>query len=955
MPRGPQVTERTFYPHLLKVIESKGGTGVTEVSYNSEPDIEFNLLERRWLLSVKIGETPSIIKSAFLQYLRHKEESGLDQGLLLLLPLSVRNTPAEALALEKVVNETPITVLVDAGPVKGEYRNRPFPDILDLLGYEVAPLIAKGEAKPYPLSLVLSLLREQVMEMMNELTLDESEILRIITDRALLTNVGQLRPGEAENVARFLAAYIILSQILFLRLLASVRPYIITGERPLTRRRLREAFARVLDINYRPVYEIDVLDAVPEPYLRDTFNLIWGLAIENIRYELPGRLFHELMPPTIRKLLAAFYTRPQAAEILARLTIELSEDTVFDPACGSGTILVAAYKEKSRLHQKEGWPWNPHRRFCEDDIFGADIMPFATHLATANLAAMDVSETIERTQVIMNDALRLHPGIAYESGFQAGLFPTPIRARRTSGEEYTVSFNQVKVVLMNPPFTKVERGIRRYVDMNVFRRRAGGEVGLWGHFIFLADVFLENNGMLGAVLPVNLLRGRESKRVRNFLLQEWTPLYLLKPTLNYGFSEWAEYRDIIFVARKQPPPAGHQVKFALIKQNLTLLQEDDIEEICSLIKTENHLRSENLDIHTEPLSELNNRFMNLMWFCGVSDFGHRDKIVSFYNKFKDHLLPFPKQQRYFKEGYRPVPEGVSSFLFLTRRINDARIQEAFLAFDSEDSAKVSAYSHLGVRYNIEKDCLTPTLRTPIGLQSMNITGLHDYIAHKPYRNLRRVVEACGFSTRLRWRDFWNELGTELKIKETYLVTMRRINPYSPNTHLISFLSEEPISPSNMVNIVTETNIDRAKAVCVLLNSCIFLAQFFLLKEESTGRYIDIRFYDLYEMRLYPQDHHINALVDVYQKYSESLFLSLRDQFDSAFEARYEEFWENARGTPQRRLFSVLEEPIRPSPLRVDFDLDVCRALDVPLSERELVELYTILVKEMIITRGLLRD
>ena len=30
----------------------------------------------------------------------------------------------------------------------------------------------------------------------------------------------------------------------------------------------------------------------------------------------------------------------------------------------------------------------------------------------------------------------------------------------------------------------------------------------------------------------------------------WTPLCILKPTFNYGFSEWSEYRDLLLIARK---------------------------------------------------------------------------------------------------------------------------------------------------------------------------------------------------------------------------------------------------------------------------------------------------------------------------------------------------------------------------------------------------------------------
>ncbi len=497
----PSVTERTFYPALLKLIADKGGAGVQEVEFNSVPDILFNFLDRRWILSVKLGESPGIVKDAFVQYLRHKEESGLEHGLLLLLPESLRTTQPTESDVYAAVIASRVAVLIDAGPYKDEVRDRAFSQVLDLLKTEFGPLIARGVAKHYPLALVIDLLRTQVIEVMDQLSLREEAILKIVTDRKLLTDLGRLSKKEADEVARFLAAYIIISQILFLRLLAVVRRDVLGGSGPMTRTRLRQAFNRVLNINYRPIYELDVLDAVGDKYIRDTFDLIWGLEVERVRYELPGRVFHDLMPSKIRKLLAAFYTRPQAAALLARLTVTHSTDSVFDPASGSGTILVAAYREKLRLHEAEGRGGSPHKRFCEDEIFGGDIMPFAVHLTSANLAAMNPAETIGQTQIIQDDSLDLFPGTTYKGSLQLRLFPAAKKAKKASGEEYSVKLGKVDVVVMNPPFTKVERGIKKYVDMNRFKEVAGGEVGLWGHFIFLADEFLEEGGVYGAVLP----------------------------------------------------------------------------------------------------------------------------------------------------------------------------------------------------------------------------------------------------------------------------------------------------------------------------------------------------------------------------------------------------------------------------------------------------------------------
>jgi hypothetical protein len=950
-----QVTERTFYPPLLQIIREKGGTGVSEVAYNSVPDIEFTFIGRRWLLSVKIGDTSVTRLSAFLQYLRHKQESGIEYGLLLILPESVRRVAASEQLVYQALLSSTVSVLVDAGTVKDEFRDRTFPLILDTIQAEIEPLINAQAPRYYPLSLVIELLKAQVTEVMAGIDLREDQILRIVTDRHLLTDLAakKLTPTQVEGVTRFLAAYIVLSQILFLRMFTTAHPDIQPPRMPINSSRLRRSFRRILEINYRPIFELDVLEAVPAGYLKDVFDLIWGLEIEKVRYELPGRVFHALMPPEIRKLLAAFYTRPQAAEILANLTITSSDVDVFDPACGSGTILVAAYKRKKQLFEAEHRVGNPHKRFCEEEIFGADIMPFAVHLTSANVSAMDVRETLDRNLIIHGDGLTLTPGHDEESGLQQfGLFPTSPHAQRSTGDAYLVPLRRVAAVLMNPPFTKTERGIAEYVDMRRFRPRVGGEVGLWGHFVLLANEFLSRNGVYGAVIPVNILRGRESSAVRDFLFREWTPLYVLKPVLNYGFSEWAEYRDVIVVAQKTPPAEDHAVKFCLVKQDLTRISENDIIQLCETIRAEDTFRSESIDIDSQPLAEVNTRRANMMWFCGVSDLRHRDTLTNFIVKFNNSLSSL--DTGYFREGYRPVPKGVSGFLFFTRALNAARIAQAFLHFNTERRRTIEARTELGVTFEIGLDEVRPTLRTPVGLETMNLTGKHDYIASGPYEELVRVKRASGFTARIP-QPFWNNLTRELNAVETNIVISRRVNPYSPNTNLFAFVSDTLISPSNQVNVVRERDLNVAKALVTIFNSVVFLSQFFLLKEESTGRYIDIRFYDMAEMILRPTARAVQRLQSVYGTFSDEPFPSLRNQLDANFEHRYEEFWERQRDSSQQRLWSILGEEIQPAEIRLNFDREVCRALGIRVTNRELVDIYRTLVNEMIITRHLTSD
>jgi hypothetical protein len=948
-----QVTERTFYPALINFIKENGGSGIQEVSFNSEPDILFKLFNRDWLLSVKLGENITILKAGFIQYQRHKEESHLNHGLLLFLPDYLRKTePTEAAIVNAIANAQG-TCLIDTPPLKEEYRSLAFPQILIRLINEIQPKLEQRLEKAFPLKLVIELLQQHVIELMETIHLADRQMLRIITDRKLLSNIGHLSASQNESAGKFLAAYIVLSQILFLRLFGSAQPHKLPPDlRPVTHYSLRKAFSRILEINYRPIYKVDVLDSVSEDYLRDTFDLIWGLEVERSRYELPGRIFHELMPSGIRKMLAAFYTRPQAADILAGLTIQNSNDTVFDPASGSGTILVSAYRRKSELLQEEGKVGNPHKRFCENEIFGADIMPFAVHLTSANLAAMDPGVTIERTQIIQGDSIKLSRGRKYHDGLQLDMFPTAAEAKTVAGKSYEVNLKRVNIVLMNPPFTKVERGIQKYVDMKRFYKVCGGEVGLWGHFITLADDFLEDGGVYGAVIPINILRGRESSKIRKFCLSKWTPLYILKSTANYGFSEWSEYRDILFIARKGVPSDRHKVKFCLVKKDLRQLTHDDVafidQRICSL----STLRSEDLDIDSFSIKDLQNRFNNMMWFCGVTNFDHRDILTSFINRFSDKLRRVP--DGYFREGYRPVPKGVSSFLFMTRNIHPCRTEEAFLWFNEEMTNKIAAKSHLGIGYEIEKGSLVPTLRTGIGIRTMDISSKWDYVARHPYRAMRRVLSACGFRKpkNFAWETFWQSLEHELNEVKTNLVVIHRINPYSPNTHLVSFLSDQRISPSNVLNVVKETDYGRAKAVSVLMNSIVFLSQFFLLKEETTGRYINVRFYDLEEMDIYPPPNTIKRLAKVFDDFALVEFPSLREQLDANFDIRYRNYWTEKRKL-QASMFS--DTPIQPSQTRIQFDKAVLEAIGLTVEGAELNQVYATIVNEMILTRGLQRD
>ncbi|MEW6145732.1 MAG: N-6 DNA methylase [Thermodesulfobacteriota bacterium] len=941
---GGKITERTLYHPLMQILNENNASGISELRYNGEPDIVFEFLGEKWLLPVKIGQNNKILTNNLIQAERHRRESRINNCTLLFFPDSIRKTHPSEEAVERAVRNSECKIIVLSDLIQSEYISK-FPEFLFELSTEIQVLKNQKQQKYFSLDFVVPILQTHLQDIMHSLKLQESQVMQVVADKSLFKSLGHIKADE-NQVVRFLAAYVFTSQILFLRLFQSAlgKPQFIP---PATRIKLRDAFNEILEINYEPIFSIDVLEAIPDAFIKDTYDLIHGLRIENIKYELPGRIFHELLPPEIRKMLAAFYTRPYAADILAGLSINDYNARIFDPACGSGTILVSAYKRKKQLAFDEHLL---HKKFCEEDIHGADIMPFAVHLTVTNLASLDVATTINETRITEADSLKLFVGDKYTAGVRIGeLFPSLVKGKKAKGGEHEFKLNEMDAVLMNPPFTKVERGIGKYILMNRFKDECGGEVGLWGHFIFLADNFLRPGGILGAVIPINVLRGRESAKVREFLFSEYTPLYILKLVNNYAFSEGAEYRDIIFIAQKKKPLDGHKVKFCLIKRDITKFLDKDIKSIITQIKTQEHLRSNELDINSETVADIRSRMDNLMWFIGISDFVGKDSITQFFPEILSNLRKFPNS--YSKEGYR-FAEGISKAILATRRLSDARVEKAFLFFDKEDKNNISARTHSGIHYSLEKDAFVPGLRTTVSLNNMDITSSLDYIACSSYKEFLRVKKACGFNGKVNWTVIQDALS---KIK-TNIAIARRINPFSPNIHLVSFFSPVYFHPGDQFKVILENDINTAKAICVLLNSILFFAQFFLLKEESTGRQVDIRGSDFDEMYLYPNSKlHITSLAKIFNRFSNVDFPCLAEQFDKNFFARYEEWWEREMDRGEKHLISVLNKSVSPSDVRIDFDLAVLEALGISVKRKELIKLYEIFVNEMIITRGLKKD
>jgi len=152
----------------------------------------------------------------------------------------------------------------------------------------------------------------------------------------------------------------------------------------------REAYPHILGFDLFPILRGDLRIVYSIARVVSTLKT---LRPQHIREDLFGRLYHETIPPETRKNLGAFYTKPEAAKLLASLAIDRWDAKVLDPACGSGTLLVEAYQRKAALAP----PMNKeelHEKLI-NDIWGIDVMYFAYHMTSMNLTAQNIEVPIK--------------------------------------------------------------------------------------------------------------------------------------------------------------------------------------------------------------------------------------------------------------------------------------------------------------------------------------------------------------------------------------------------------------------------------------------------------------------------------------------------------------------------------------------------------------------------------
>ena len=384
---------------------------------------------------------------------------------------------------------------------------------------------------------------------------------------------------------------------------------------------LRDAWRMILAVDYRPVFESArrVLYAPAQDHCWQ--NAVRGVARASLtvsrdaasaRHDLLGRIFHMLLDTA--RYDGSFYTSTSAAVLLAGLAIrecDIPSDLpqtdfkIVDPACGTGTLLMAA-AERIRDLRGPDHTGTDAAALIEKIMWGFDVNTTACHMAATTLGLLSPSTAFRNMNVHMmplgvtgGDArvgsLEMLDRRAVRVDWSRDGAQTSFGFVDASGEQVDAGAvaevlpNQFDLVIMNPPYTRdslrhdqfsktVERRLKAR-EKSLMQGRHGHGSSAGTMFMDLGEHLckLSDGAALAVVLPLTGAANPSGSKVRQMLAEQFHIEWVVcshDPNRPW-FSENTSISEMLVVARRHSNEPTHTLptKFVCLKRNSLLVTD----------------------------------------------------------------------------------------------------------------------------------------------------------------------------------------------------------------------------------------------------------------------------------------------------------------------------------------------------------------------------------------------
>lgn len=244
--------------------------------------------------------------------------------------------------------------------------------------------------------------------------------------------------------------------------------------------------------------------------------------------EINARQHERIYSINHRKLFGAHYTPDSVVDYIVNRTIRPYLDSpdfllsikILDPACGSGLFLLKAFDVLAGCWNRSFGKFTSEdaQHLIKNSLFGIDIDEQAVFAARRNLhqkALRNADSFNLDSNIVVGDALSLRH---LSDQMQLG---EPMARRKPLGEKFLPhSFN---CIIGNPPYVRIQNTPldkrKRYVSSYT---TASGRFDVSALFVELSEYLLKENGRLGFIVSNKLLTTSGAKKLRSFLLTNFT-------------------------------------------------------------------------------------------------------------------------------------------------------------------------------------------------------------------------------------------------------------------------------------------------------------------------------------------------------------------------------------------------------------------------------------------------
>ena len=349
-----------------------------------------------------------------------------------------------------------------------------------------------------------------------------------------------------------------------------------------------DAWNLILALDYKPIFETGraALQACPpDPAftnaVRETAKAALAVAgnIAGLRHDLMGRIFHRVLDSAPYD--GSFYTSTPAATLLATLAIDenmrdwndsdaVANLRIVDPACGTGTLLMAAAERIRDLSPQTRDDDAFAQALIEQVLCGYDVNLTATHMAATTLGLLSPTTSFRKMKIGRAFLGVDEEGDAYLGSLEfLDLKPKMMSwpnaaqpvAQVENGDDMAQS-EPADLVIMNPPFTRNslrhdqfsaadERKIKAREKM-LFSNKPVHLSSNGNAFIILADFMRKSeDSKIAVILPLVTATNASALDIRKYIGGRYWVEYIVTshdPQRIY-FSDSTSIGEMLLVCR----------------------------------------------------------------------------------------------------------------------------------------------------------------------------------------------------------------------------------------------------------------------------------------------------------------------------------------------------------------------------------------------------------------------